>query len=163
MRRLVIAAILVSACSRGPHVPTNTLLWRVGNWTTTAPRVRHAPAKFISFYANGEYMEHVAYVIEQADASVYISRSEPHVITIGKWTENRPRVSATRTLVWRSTPRTSSGTDPLCSDVNYTISGNSVLDQDGQYSPLTRLVSPDFGEYIKDAQKKGTPCPQPPK
>jgi len=162
MKRVLLAAILVSACSRGPHVPTNTLLWHVDNWSPTTPTVRRAPARMVSFYANGEYLEHVCYVIEQMDGSIYISRTDPHVVAVGRWTEDRPNVTATRTLVWR-TSGARQGTDPLCSQVDYTISGNSVVGKDGQYSPLTSLVAPDWADYMKDAQKRGTPCPQPAK
>ncbi len=163
MRRLLLAAILASACSRGPHVPTNTLLWHVDNWSPTTPQVRRAPARMVSFYANGEYLEHVCYVIQQMDGSIYISRSDPHVVMVGKWTEDRPSVTATRNLVWRTTGA-KPGTDPLCSEVKYTITGDSTLTREGQqYGPLTSLVAPDWADYMKDAQKKGTPCPQPAK
>ena len=162
MRRVFAAALLAAACSRGPQVPVNTLLWHVEEWRPASPNVRRAAAKFISFRAHGEFTEHVCYVIEQPDTSVYISRSDPHVIAIGKWTDQRPRIEATRDLVSRSTGHRA-GTDPLCAASTFTISGNSVIDQKGvQFTPVTRLVAPDFESYYSDAQKTGTPCPQPP-
>jgi len=161
MRRLLAVTVLLSACSRGPRVPVNTLLWRVESWTQTAANVRRAPAKMIIFRANGEYVEHLCYVIEQPDTSVYISASDPRVITIGNWIEHRPQIVATRRVIARPLPYRGA-TDPLCSDSTYTISGNSVMGKDGQYSPITRLVAPDFESYIKDAQQNGKPCPPPP-
>lgn len=160
MRRSLVGICLLAACSRGPSVPVNTLLWRVESWTQIEPNVRRAPAKFVSFRANGEYVEHFCYVIEQADTSVYISHSDPHVIAIGHWTFNRPEIAVTKQIISRAKPY-SGPKDPLCSGATYTISGNSVLGSDGQqYSPVTRLVAPDFEEYVKDAQRTGRPCPQ---
>jgi hypothetical protein len=158
MRRLFSAILLLAACSRGPVVPVNTLLWRLDRWTAVEPNVRRAAAKFISFRANGQYIEHFCYVIEQPDSSVYISHSDPHVVTVGNWTFARPEIVTTRRLVSRPKPY-SGGTDPLCSESKFTISGNSVLGADGQYSPVTRLVAPDFDEYVKDAERTGAPCP----
>ena len=160
MRRLALLALLVSACSRGPEVPVNTLLWRLEPWSQIEPNVRRAPAKFVSFRANGEYIEHFCYVIEQADTSVYISHSDPHVITIGHWDFRRPEVVVTKQIISRARPYNGSK-DPLCSGTAYTISGNSVLGADGQYSPVTRLVAPDFEEYVKDARRTGKPCATP--
>ena len=115
----------------------------------------------VIFRANGEYVEYLCYVIEQPDTSVYISASDPKVVTAGNWTAKRPEIFATRRMISRPRPYLG-GTDPLCSDLKFTISGNSVIGSDGQYSPLTRLVAPDFESYIKDAQQNGKPCPQPP-
>ncbi len=160
VRRLLVAALLVTGCSRGPALPVNTVLWRVGSWTQVAPQVRRAAARFISFRADGAYIEHVCYVIEQPDTSVYISRSDPHLITIGNWVRDGQEIVARRTIVARQNPY-SGPSDPLCSEVRYTMSGNSVLGKDGPYSPVTRLVAPDFESYINDARRTGKPCPQP--
>ena len=162
MRRLLAAALLLAACSRGPEVPVNTLLWRVEGWKQTAPAKRRARAKMIIFRANGEYVEYLSYVIEQPDTTIFISAFDPRVVTIGKWTADRPRIFATRTVIARPVPY-AGGVDPLCTDVKYTISGNSVIGSDGQYSPLTRLVAPDFESFIKDTLANGKPCPAPPK
>ena len=162
MRRLLAVALLLTACSRGPEVPVNTLLWRVEGWTQTAAAKRRARAKMIIFRANGEYVEYLCYVIEQPDTTIFISGFDPRVVTSGKWTDKRPEIFATRTVIARPVPY-AGGVDPLCTDIKYTISGNSVLGTDGQYSPLTRLVAPDFESFIKDALANGKPCPAPPK
>ena len=139
----------------------NTLLWRVEGWTKTTPVKRRARAKMILFRANGEYVEYLCYVIEQPDTSIFISAFDPRVVTSGNWTAKRPEIFATRKVIARPVPY-AGGTDPLCTDVKFTISGNSVIGSDGQYSPLTRLVAPDFESYIKDTLQSGKPCPQPP-
>ncbi len=80
MRRLLAAALLLSACSRGPEVPVNTLLWRVEGWTQTGLNVRRGRAKMIIFRANKEYVEYFCYVIERPDTSVYLSAFDPYVV-----------------------------------------------------------------------------------
>ncbi len=125
-----------------------------------APNVRRGAAKFISFRANGEYVEHVCYVIEQPDTSLYISHSDPHLITIGNWVRDHDEIVATRKIIARQTPY-AGGNDPLCSEARFSVSGNSVIGKDGPYSPVTRLVAPDFESYVNDARRSGKPCPQP--
>lgn len=116
----------------------------------------------IVFRANGEYVEYLSYVLEQPDSSIFISAFDPRVVTSGKWSARRPQILATRSLIARPVPY-AVGIDPLCAAVKYTISGNSVIGSDGRYSPLTRLVAPDFESYIKDTLQNGKPCPAPPK
>lgn len=140
-------------------MPVNTLLWRVEGWKETTTAKRRARAKMIIFRANGEYVEYLCYVIEQPDTSIFISTFDPRVVTSGNWTAKRPQIFATRRVIARPVPY-AGPTDPLCSDVKFTISGNSVISGDGQYSPLTRLVAPDFESNIKDALEHGRPCPQ---
>ena len=161
MRRLLATALLLCACTRGPEVPVNTLLWRVEGWTKTAAAKRRARAKMIIVRANGEYVEYLSYVIEQPDTTIFISAFDPHVVTSGKWTGKPPQIFATRSVIARPVPY-AGAVDPLCSDLKFTISGNSVIGSDGHYSPLTRLVAPDFESNIKDALQHGRPCPQPP-
>lgn len=163
VKRLVFALLLVAAaCSHGPEVPVNTLLWRLGEWRTPAgSRGRTAAAVVISFRASGEYVEHYCRVIEESDEAVYIVGDGPHIIVIGRWLKRDGEVTATRNTIWRSAgppaPR-----DPLCGDVTFTVTGKSVITKEGQYSPVTRLVTPDFEVYVNDARKKGTSCAPPP-
>ncbi|GAC1434259.1 MAG: hypothetical protein NVSMB68_06750 [Thermoanaerobaculia bacterium] len=159
VRRLLVTAIVLASCSRSPEVPVNTLLWRVEGWTQ-AGNVRRAPAKFISFRASGEYVEHLCFVIEQPDTTVFLSRSDPHIVTIGRWMVRDREIVAARSIVARAKPPRGPN-DPLCSEARYRVSGKSVMGQDGQYAPVTRLVSPDFEVYINDARQSGRPCPQP--
>lgn len=139
----------------------NTLLWRLDEWRTPAgSRGRTAAAVIISFRASGEYVEHYARVIEEADQTVYFSESGPHILVIGRWLKRDAEVIATRNIVWRSAGP-SAIVDPLCGDVTFGVTGKSMISKEGQYSPVTRLVSPDFEFYVNDARKKGTACAPP--
>jgi hypothetical protein len=113
--------------------------------------VRTAPAVIISFRKSGEYIEHYCRVIEQPDQTVYISSSDPHVIAIGDWKKRGSQMIATRSLISR--PGGS-----LCGAVAFDVTGNSVVSKDGQFSPVTRLVSPDFEIYVNDARRTATRC-----
>lgn len=158
MRRILVAAILLAACSRAPEVPVNTLLWRVEKWQPIEQNVRRGLAEVVSFRANHEYVEHYCVVVEQPDKTVYIQGNGPHVITIGTWQVRGSQIVATRNL----TKKDARYRGPeLCGDVAFTVSGNSVVGPLGPLSPVTRLVSPDFEEYVKDAQRTGQQCPQP--
>jgi hypothetical protein len=159
VKRLIPLVILV-ACSRGPAVPVDTQLWRLGSpWAipSSNPSLRVAPGTIISFRKTGEYIEHHCRLIEHADESVYISSRDPHVIAIGTWKKQGADIIATRRVISRMK---SQGDQVQCSDVTYQIVGNSVSSADGQYSPVTRLVSPDFEMYINDARKTGEHCPE---
>lgn len=164
MRRVLIVALLAGAfCSR-PRVPVNTLLWHVESWTPVATGARRAPASFIGFRAHGEFIEHICYVIEQPDTSVYLSASDVHVIRIGKWEKDGAKIEVMPQLVARMLGGRTESDMRLCSATEFKISGNSVIGHDDkQYSPMTRLVAPDFESYINDARRFGTSCPQPPK
>ncbi|HEX9160999.1 MAG TPA: hypothetical protein VF980_04760 [Thermoanaerobaculia bacterium] len=148
-RTFAIALLALIACSRGPQVPVNTLLWRLGAWFPAPNGTRAAAAEIISFRKSGEYVEHYCNVIERADSTVYIMSNGVHFLVIGKWKQKDEQVVATRELT----------TNPnLCGDVAYRISGNSVMFRNVQFSPVTRLVSPDFEIYVNDGRKVARPC-----
>jgi hypothetical protein len=161
MKRLALAALLVLSCSRGPQLPVDTLLWRVGEWREAAG-IRKAPAAFISFRRTTQFIQHLTYVIEQPDTTIYFAANSQHVVVIGKWKKEGRETVVTPEIIWRTTPAT--GRDPLCEGtMRFTVSGesNTVTGPDGQYSPITRLVAPDFENYINDAAKKGFVCHPP--
>jgi hypothetical protein len=153
VRRLLLIAVLLAACSR-PELPTSTVLWRVGEWKTPeGTQIRTAPAVFISFRKSGEYVEHYTRVIEQPDQTVYISSSAPHLVAVGRWKRRRNEVEATRDLV-------SANATKLCGGLKYEVGESSIRGAEGDFTRITRLVAPDFEDYINDAKRKGVRCPQ---
>ena len=143
-------------------MPVDTQLWRLASdWVAPAanPSLRVAPGTIISFRKTGEYIEHHCRFIEHPDESVYISSRDAHVIVIGRWKKRGRDIVATRQIISRTAKAPAAG-GPQCGDVTYTINGNSVSAAEGQFSPVTRLVSPDFEIYINDARRVGTHCPE---
>lgn len=159
MRRLLL--VLLAFGCHSPAVPVDTQLWRLAsNWEAPAanPSLRVAPGTIISFRKTGEYIEHHCRLIEHPDESVYISSRDAHIIAIGRWKKRGREIVATRQIISRTAKAPADAIQ--CGDVTYTIAGNSVSSGEGQFSPVTRLVSPDFEIYINDARRVGTRCPE---
>lgn len=164
---LVAAALLLLiGCGTEPAVPADTLLWRVDEWKASSPGVRVATATILSFRSSGEYVELHARVLEQADATVYVASDAPRIVMIGTWTKEDETIHATRTRVKRPVPF-SGPRDPFCDErLSFTISGRSVVGnagsaEPGTYSPVTRLVAPEFEIYATEARTSGFPCVAP--
>lgn len=162
MKRLFVALIVSLGCGREAEVPLDRMLWRVEPWVTRES-VRTAPATIVIFRSNGEYVEFHGWVIEQPDTSVYISSDRQYVAIVGRWTKDGSTIRTTREQIARRTPL--AGADPLCaqSALTFSIVGNSVTGSAGQaetgtYSPVTRLVAPDFQSYVDKAKKSGIAC-----
>jgi hypothetical protein len=125
-----------------------------------------ATVSIISFRSSGEYVELHTRVIERPDSTVYIASDAPRLAVVGTWAKDGDSVTATRQRVKRPVafkgPR-----DPLCNDtLRFQISGNSVIGRviestPGSYSPITRLVAPEYESYLGEAREEGVPCTPP--
>lgn len=163
MRRALLVAMFAGlACGPKAEVPRDRMLWRVEPWVTRES-VRTAPATIVIFRSNGEYVEFHAWVIEQPDSSVYISSERQNVAIVGRWVKENSTIKATRERVARRIP--AAGAEPLCAEphLTFTITGNSVTGSAGQkepgpYSPVTRLVAPDFQSYVERAKQSAVAC-----
>ncbi len=173
MKHLAFAAVAVMlvTCSRGPAVPVERLLWRLDRpWAAPAVgggNVRKAPATILGFRPDHEFVELHCWLVERPDESVYIVSSSPHVMIVGRWTQDGSEIRATRQSIARSTPF-NGPRDPLCAQgqLTFRVTGNSVEGNAGEptpgiYSPVTRLVSPDFESYVKDARNSPVTCGPP--
>ncbi|MGZ7079355.1 MAG: hypothetical protein ACXVJT_08095 [Thermoanaerobaculia bacterium] len=162
-----VLALTLLACGRTPPAPVNTMLMRLdAPWmypSAAAGRsIRTAPATIVVFRASGEYVELHAWLLEHPDETLYISSREPRVAVLGTWKQKRAAIEITRTRVAR-TVAVNAPVDPLCAPVSLRISGNSVTGNaggsgDGIYSPVTRLVSPDFESYVDQARRSPVTC-----
>lgn len=159
--RAGLAFILLLACHRAPEVPVNTMLWHLDRpWATPAgSKVRMAPVTLLGFRSGGEYVEFHCWVIEQADTTVYVASDRPTVMVVGTWTLDKQQINVARQKIARRS-RTRSAVDPLCSEprLTFTMSGNSVMSGSVSYAPVTRLVSPDFESYVKEARNSSVVC-----
>jgi hypothetical protein len=162
-KMVVLAALLVLACGAEPELSKDTLLWRVDRWEERAPGVRVAMATILSFRSSGEFVELHCRVLERADQTVYVASDSPRLTIVGSWTREGDTVTAKRLKIKR--PAAFAGErDPLCDEVlTFQISGKSVTGKAGEetsgtYSPVTRLVAPEFESYAKDARERGTNC-----
>jgi hypothetical protein len=144
-------------------VATDTLLWRVDQWTAAGPSVRVATATILTFRSSGEFVELHCRVIERPDTTVYIASDAPRIVMVGTWTREDDEITAKRTHVKRPSPF-SGPRDPFCDEtLRFRISGQSVTGQAGEatpgtYSPVTRLVMPEFEGYAEDARNSGAAC-----
>jgi len=164
-----VLALTLLACGRTPPAPVNTMLLRLdAPWlypsADAGSRVRTAPATIVVFRASTEYVELHCWLIEHPDETLYISSREPRVVVLGSWKQKRSELQVTRTRVARSVP-VNAPVDPLCSESHLTfrITGNSVTGNagesgEGSYSPVTRLVSPDFESYVDQARRSPVTC-----
>ena len=163
-RTLILAVVLAVACGPGrPELATDTLLWRIDQWTEKEPSVRVATATILTFRSSGEFVELHCRVIERADSTVYIVSDAPRIVMVGTWTREDDEITAKRTRVRRPTP-VSGPRDPFCDEtLRFRISGQSVTGQAGEttpgtYSPVTRLVMPEFESYATEARERGAAC-----
>jgi hypothetical protein len=82
---------------------------------------RSAPATLVLFRANGEYVEHHFWAIEQTDKEVTMSAGGPHVVVVGSWRQAGSRILATagespeRFASWVAPILFASSRLPLCS------------------------------------------------
>jgi len=166
MKRILIAAaalIVVAACHRAKVPREEFLLRRDAPWVTPAAmrgqRIRSAPATIVYFRNDQEYFELHFTLIEQNEEALYISENLPRASAVGKWVQNGETITVTRQKVSRADVMKF-----LCQPVTFHISGFSVTGNaggknDGMYSPVTRLVAPDFQTYLKEARESPITCP----
>ena len=145
-------------------VPVNVQLLRFDGPWVQAKSVRMARSTIIVFRSDQEFVEFHCWLIEQPDTTLYISSTDPHVTIVGKWTQYREEIRATRKSIARSVPF-AGPTDPLCAEKSMTfrISGTSVIGnaggaRSGAYTVVTRFVAPLFESYVKEARASSDKC-----
>ncbi len=172
MKRLLLTAACVAfACHRDvPDVPLGQLLWRLDAAWGIPPNaagrsIRTAPATIVAFRSDGEFVELHCWLIEQPDTTVYISSAAPRVAVVGRWKQRDHDIDVSRTNIARTAHVSDSRTDPLCEHAQLTfrvlgnsVSGNTGSMRAGVYSPVTRLVSPDFESYVSEAKRSPVTC-----
>ena len=167
MRIALLLLVALTLSCRNPELPVNTVMWRLdGPWTTPAGTsdARVAKATLISFRSGDEFIEHHCELIERGGDAVYIVSSGPRLVATGTWTKKRAEVRARRQSVHRKPP-SGGGLDPACStpELVFRIEGQTLIgetaDMSGVWSPLTRLVSPDYESYINLARNSPAKCP----
>ncbi len=140
------------------------MLWKLDSPWISPSRdnpVRTAQATLLIFRSNGEFVEDHCELIEQPDGTVYILSKSAHVTAVGRWEQRRSIIHARRQSIARTVgiplPK-----DPLCeAELSFQISGNSVvgtLGLGGSYSPVARLVAPDFESFVKRARSSPVRC-----
>lgn len=166
LRSIALALAMTLACRPRPEMPIGQWLWRIdGAWASAPNRqnVRLAPATILAFRNGHEYVELHSWLIEQPDQTVYIAARAPRISIVGRWERERNEIKVTRTNVAPS-GRVTLSIEP-CSHVTFHFSGNSLTGNaggagEGIYSPVTRLVSPDFESYVNEAKRAVTQCRQ---
>lgn len=128
------------------------MLWRLDRDWAQAGDVRTATATIVSFRSSGEFVELHAWVVERSDSTVYIVSDRARVAAVGKWTREDDVVTASRDRV---TPQGKN----FCSapPLTFRITATSVIGNvggagEGAYSPVTRLVIPEFETYMSEAR-----------
>ncbi|MGZ8868399.1 MAG: hypothetical protein ACXW2P_08645 [Thermoanaerobaculia bacterium] len=160
---VVFAALLAFSCGAEQELSKDTLLWRVDRWDETAPGVRVAMATILSFRSSGEFVELHCRVLERADQTVYVASDSPRLTIVGTWTREGDTVTAKRLQIKRPNPF-SGPRDPLCDEtLTFQVAGKSVTGKAGEetpgtYSPVTRLVAPEFESYASEARDLGASC-----
>jgi hypothetical protein len=165
-KRLAIVLLLMAAGCHRYEVPVGQWLWRIdGAWTRPPNHqdIRIAQATILAFRPDHEYVELHCWVLERADETVYISSNSPRVTVVGRWEQNGSEIKVTCTSVAAGS-RYAGSISPFCEPISFRLSGKSVAGNaggqgDGLYSPVTRLVSPDFESYVKEARSSPTRCP----
>ena len=171
--KVVHLALLALALASNPgarsQVPHQPLLRVQGDWVSAPPEIenptRSAPATLVLFRANGEYVEHHFWAIEQVDKEVSMSAGDPHVVVVGTWRQAGSRILATRKRIAR-TVRVIGGADPLCKEPIATffikgagVSGKVGAQVEGVYLPNTKLRLPtDFEVYTEEARTSSSRC-----
>jgi len=164
MKKFAAAAalVLLAACRRH-EVPVGQFLLRVdGPWVTpqqaAGRNIRTAPATVVVFRNENEYFELHCRLIEQPDSTLYVSSDHPHASALGRWIQHGDSVRAVRMKVSRH-----EAAAILCQPITFHLTGNVVSGNaggngEGTYSPVTRLVAPDYRYYIKEAQESHVSC-----
>ena len=132
MRWATLAFVLLLACSRATPVPRDTQLWRVEDWTVAGEGIRTAPATIIVFRSSGEFVSLQTTVIERPDETVYLLSRAPRRAVKGRWEQRGDEVR-------------------VCERTTYRVVGNSVESSGVTYSPVTRLVAPEFEAWLRSA------------
>jgi hypothetical protein len=167
VRIAILLLVALTLSCRNPELPVNTVLWRLDTpWATSpeSPGARVAKATLISFRSGDEFIEHHCEVIERGGDAVYIVSRGPRLVSVGTWTKKRARVTAIRRNVHRKPPL-GGAVDPACAnpELVFRIEGQTLIgetgDMSGVWSPLTRLVSPDYESYINLARNSPVKCP----
>jgi len=156
---LLALALVLSGCGSRPELPVNTMLWRLDREWAQAGQVRTATATILSFRSSGEFVELHTWVVERPDSTVYIASDRPRVAAAGRWTREDDVVTATRARV-SPAGRSFCSEPPLTFRITATsVTGNAGGAGEGAYSPVTRLVAPEFESYIKEAKYECNPAP----
>ena len=165
----LLALALASNPGAGSQVPSAPLLRIQGAWVSPPPEIenptRSAPATLVLFRANGEYIEHHFWAIEQVDKKVSMSAGDPHVVVVGTWRQAGSRILATRKRIARTVP-VIGGADPLCKEPIATffikgagVSGKAGAQSEGVYLPNKKLRLPaDFEVYTEEARTSSSRC-----
>lgn len=170
MMRWIAAATLVAlACGREAEVPVDRVLLRVaGAWepvTRDAGDARRiSPGTILILRNNKDFVEFHGWLLEQPDDTLYISSRHGHTVALGRWREDGAEIKARRDRVHRRT-RAANAAEPFCADrdLTFRVSATSLIGEagegsPGQYSPITRLVAPDFESYVDAARQSGVQC-----
>jgi hypothetical protein len=167
VRIALLALVLLTVSCRNPELPVNTVLWRLDSPWTSPPNsdgARVVKATLISFRSGDEYIEHHCELIERpgSDAVYIVSRGD-RLVAVGRWEKDGAEVRARRRSVHRKPPG-GGGLDPACSadELVFRIEGQTLTgktaEMTGVWSPLTRLVSPDYESYINLARNSPSKC-----
>lgn len=144
--------LLFFACKGADPVPRDTQMWRIeGEWKDAGNSIRTARATIIAFRSSKEFVEVHTSVIERPDGTVYIMARAPRTAAVGQWEQRRSKVEVIRKKV----------VDLPCGTVTFQVTGKSVLDSFGTYSPITRLVAPEFETFVNATKQKGSSCGEP--
>jgi len=166
MKRIACATLLLAliGCHR-PQVPVGQFLLRVdGPWVTppeaAGKNIKTAPGTLIVFRNDNEFFELHCRLIEQADGTWYVSSAHPRASALGQWTKSGRKVHVVRQKISRA-----DALAVLCQPITFVLTGNVVTGNaggkgDGVYSPVTRLVAPDYPYYIKEARESPVTCPK---
>lgn len=154
---------MLVSCTREHVMPQDTMLWRLDRDWTQAGDARTARVTIVTFRSSGEYVQLHCWVIERPDGAVYVSSDRARVIAVGKWKREKNVITVDREKVagapasFCAQPRLTlelSGGRSLLGDI-----ANGTV---GAYSPVTRLVAPEFESYVRDAKRSPVTCPAPP-
>lgn len=154
MRKLLLPLLLLVACSR-PPAPKDRLLWHVEEPWISPPAAegtaRIARATIVSFHGDGKYVEHRCRLIERPDQAVYIASGQPEVVVTGRWEQRGASINVMRTKI---------GGTGTCGarEIRFQIDGRSVVGPSGRFSPMTRLVAPDYDSRIERAEDSSRAC-----
>lgn len=166
---ILITLALAASLGAQSQVPQQPLLRIQGEWVSPPPEIenptRSAPATLVLFRANGEYVEHHFWAIEQSDKTLSMSSGDPHVVVVGTWRLAGSRILATRKRVAR-TVQVLGGPDPLCNEpiATFFLKGRGVSGKVGaqrysMYLPDPKLRLPeDFEVYTQEARASSSRC-----
>lgn len=148
-----------------PPVPTGQLLIHLyGPWLYPPPDLgnpsRTAPATILLFKADGQYVEHSCYVIDEGKDGLFISPGDGHVVAVGTWEQRGSTLTVRRERVARFVRYAGPGPDPLCrpSVVEYHLAGGGVRQGKDVYHASSQLRLNDWESYVSEAKRAGVSC-----